>query len=103
MKMKKNRKRTLFSRADVKRRSLILDGYKLTTAEILYHMPDHPSFLQTFIWQELDLAPRFPILNKFLQFWQENLDGPLYSVTVASSDLVSPKEYRNADLDFSLH
>jgi hypothetical protein len=26
-------------------------NYRLTTAEIIYHMPDHPDLLQTFIWQ----------------------------------------------------
>ncbi len=100
---KKYRKRTLFSKTDEKRRGLILSGYKLTTAEILYHMPDHPSFLQSFIWQELDLAPRFPILKKFLRFWEDNLDGPLHSVRVASSDLVVPKEYRHSDFDLNVH
>jgi len=37
-----------------------LEGYGLTTAHILYRMPDHPSLLQSYIWQEYDLAPRFP-------------------------------------------
>ena len=35
---------------------LMLKGYGLTTARILYHLPDHPHLLQTFIWQEYDLA-----------------------------------------------
>ena len=35
-----------------------LQGYGLTTASILYGMPDHPSVLQTFVWQALDIAPR---------------------------------------------
>ena len=43
-----------------------LRGYRLTTADILYWRPDHPSLLQSFIWQELDLAPKFPVLSKFL-------------------------------------
>ncbi|MGO4816570.1 hypothetical protein AB4156_44485, partial [Cupriavidus sp. 2MCAB6] len=38
-----------------------LKGYGLTTATILYRMPDHPSVLQTFIWQHYDVAPRFPV------------------------------------------
>ena len=37
---------------------LMLKGYRLTTAEILYHMPDHPKLLQSFVWQELDLEPQ---------------------------------------------
>ena len=61
-----------------------LRGYRLTTAEILYRLPDHPVMLQTFIWQDLDIAPRFPVLNKFLHFWQSSLDGKLHSVRVAA-------------------
>ncbi len=36
---------------------LMLKGYGLTTAQILYRLPDHPSLLQTYIWQHYDLAP----------------------------------------------
>jgi len=78
-------------------------GYRLATAEILYHMPDYPTFLQSFVWQELDLAPRFPILRRFLEFWQRNLDGKLHSVTVASAAIASPAEVRLADGEFHLH
>ena len=66
-----------------------LAGYRLTTAEILYHRPDHPVLLQTFVWQEYDLAPRFPVLNKFLHFWQSQLDGKLHSVWVAATGIVA--------------
>ena len=86
-----------------KRFELIMDGYRLTTAEILYHMPDHPSVLQSYIWQELDLAPKFPILKKFLTFWEENLDGPLHSVQVGSTSIMSAREMRFADIDLTLH
>ena len=61
-----------------------LQGYRLTTAEILYHLPDHPGVLQTYIWQELDIAPRFPVLHKFLDFWSREIEGKLHSVRVAS-------------------
>ena len=67
-------------------------GYGLTTAQILYRMPDHPSLLQTYVWQNYDLFPKFPALQDFLAFWQEKLDGALYSVTVAHSRLIKPAE-----------
>ncbi len=70
----------------------MLKGYELTAAEILYHLPDHPKLLQTYVWQEYDMAPKFPILGKFLHFWHLNLDGKLHSVRVASSALVSARE-----------
>ncbi len=80
-----------------------LRDYRLTTAEILYHLPDHPGLLQTFIWQHLDLAPKYPELHKFLEFWSRNLDGKLHSVRVASLDLVSPGRWRNAAIELRLH
>lgn len=67
-----------------------LEGYSLTTAHILYRMPDFPALLQSYIWQDYDLAPEFPTLNDFLRFWQRELDGPLHSVQVASRRLIGP-------------
>ena len=78
-------------------------GYGLTTAHILYRMPDHRSLLQTYVWQNYDLFPKFPALQDFLAFWQEKLDGPLYSVTVAHSRLIKPAELRAIDGIFRLH
>jgi len=69
-------------------------GYSLTTAEILYYLPDHRDLLQAFIWQDYDIAPRFPKLIGFLEFWTKNLDGPLASVRVAHRALVGAAEMR---------
>jgi uncharacterized protein Usg len=80
-----------------------LEGYGLTTAQILYRLPDHPSLLQTYVWQDYDLCPRFPVLNRFLTFWLEKLEGPLYSVIVAHSRLIKPAELRAIDGEFRLH
>lgn len=70
----------------------LIEGYALTTAEILYRLPDHPLLLQTFLWQDYDQAPHFPVLNRFLAFWERSLEGRLHSVRVASSRLVRPSE-----------
>jgi uncharacterized protein Usg len=80
-----------------------IDGYGLTTAQILYRLPDHPSLLQTYVWQDYDLCPRFPVLNRFLAFWLEKLEGPLFSVTVAHSRLIKPAELRAIGGEFRLH
>lgn len=87
----------------MKRLKLQLDGYRLTTAEILYHLPDHPSLLQSFVWQELDLAPRFPVLRRFLDFWLVNLDGKLHSVTVAQAPVLAPPRLDCGGLSYGLH
>ena len=82
---------------------LQMKGYRLATAEILYHMPDHPALLQSFIWQHYDLAPRYPELHKFLDFWVENIDGTLHSVHVARQPLVTPSPTRHANAWYRLH
>jgi len=81
---------------------LQLRNYRLTTAQIYYHLPDHPSVLQEYIWQELDLAPKFPILHKFLAYWEQNLSGRLHSVRVAHRELIKPSEIRSASGSFYL-
>ncbi|MCU0986929.1 MAG: usg protein [Acetobacteraceae bacterium] len=80
-----------------------LNGYRLTTARILYHLPDHPALLQTFVWQNLDIAPRFPELNRFLAFWEREIEGKLHSVSVATAGLIQPAELRFARGEFALH
>jgi uncharacterized protein Usg len=80
-----------------------LKDYRLTTAEILYRMPDHPNVLQSYIWQDLDIAPQYPVLNKFLDFWKRELEGPVHSVRVASTKLISPGKYRHTDAVYRLH
>ncbi|MBY0509394.1 MAG: usg protein [Rhodospirillaceae bacterium] len=80
-----------------------LKNYRLTTAHIFYHMPDHPKFLQEYVWQDLDLAPKFPVLKNFLDFWQSHLDGKLHSVTVGHCRLITPAEFRAVQHQLVLH
>lgn len=80
-----------------------LNNYRLTTAEILYHMPDHPDLLQSFVWQTLDIAPRYPVLRKFLDYWQNNIEGKLHSVTVGQRGIVAAAEFRIAGAELVMH
>lgn len=80
-----------------------LAGYSLTTAEIFYRMPDAKNVLQTFLWQDYDLAPRFPELRKFLDFWSRELEGPIHSVRLAHSALIRPAEFRFTDHELTIH
>jgi uncharacterized protein Usg len=80
-----------------------LQGWGLTTAEIMYYMPDHRSILQTYIWQDFDQAPRFPKLRKFLTFWSQNLDGPLAMVMVGHNKLIGVVELRTFGDEWRIH
>jgi uncharacterized protein Usg len=80
-----------------------LQGYGLTTAQIIYRMPDHQAILQSYIWQDYDLAPDFPEMRGFLKFWQEKLDGPLHSVRYIHRRLISASEWRALKGEFIIN
>ena len=69
-----------------------LEGYGLTTANILYRRPDHPWLLQSYVWQDYDLWPTFPALHGFLGRWSQ--DGPIDSVKVMHEKLIKPAEFQ---------
>jgi len=79
-----------------------LEGFRLTTAQIYYHLPDYPDLLQEFIWQRYDLAPKFPKLHGFLDFWEKKIDGSLHSVYVADKKLIGASQTRTFDAEFTL-
>jgi len=80
-----------------------LEGYSLATAEITYRMPDARHLLQIYLWQDYDMAPRFPQLQKFLDFWQRELDGPLHSVRLMHAHLIGPREMRYAGAEYAIN
>jgi uncharacterized protein Usg len=79
------------------------DGFGLATANILYRLPDHPGLLQSFVWQFHDMAPDFPRLARFLDFWVAEIEGAIHSVEVAHKRLVSAAELRAARFHGQLH
>ena len=74
-----------------------MKGYGLSTVEIHYYMPDHPSLLQMFLWQQYDVAPRFPRLERFLDHWRREIEAAIHSVRVAHNHLIGPQEWRAVD------
>jgi uncharacterized protein Usg len=76
---------------------------RLTTAEIIYHLPDHPDLLQSYIWQKFDVAPDFPELRRFLEFWSRNLEGKLHSVRVGQARPSARSRFSHVRTPFCLH
>ncbi len=69
---------------------LQMRGWRLTTAEVLYYMPDHPKLIQSFVWQTLDLAPSYPRITQFLDFWKREIEAVIHSVRVAGGQELAP-------------
>jgi len=82
---------------------MMLRGWRLTTAEILYRLPDHPSLLQSYLWQELDKTPDFPALKKFLDYWERHIEGRLHSVKICQATVIAPAEIKHGEIVGYLH
>ncbi len=80
-----------------------LAGRRLATAEVLYYMPGASGLLQSFAWQTLDVAPDFPRIHRFLDFWRREIDAVIHSVSVSAQGLVSPARIRLADFSETLN
>lgn len=76
---------------------LRLLGWRTTTANILYHMPDHPGLLQAFTWQTLDLPPHFPRMRRFLDHWRREIEAVIHSVEIAAGPGAAPGRWRRVD------
>ncbi len=77
--------------------------YRLTTAEILYQIPEYPDLLQSYLWQSLDRVPDFPKLNDFLSSWEKDIEGKLHSVRIGYVGIIQPEEWRYADSVTTTH
>ncbi|MFN3462920.1 MAG: protein usg [Terricaulis sp.] len=75
--------------------ALRLKGWRLATAEVLYYIPDHPALLQSFVWQTLDLAPSYPRIHKFLDFWRAEIEAVIHSVRLATGEELAPAKVRS--------
>jgi uncharacterized protein Usg len=82
---------------------LMLKGYGLTTAEMFYHMPDYPHVLNSFVWQDYDLAPDHDRLFAFIDFWKREIEGPLHSVRFTHRKMISAGEWQNMVGEFRVH
>ena len=75
----------------------LLEDFRLTTAEVIYGLPDYPSVLQSFIWQDYDLPPNLPKLMRFLEFWSQSIEGKLHSVHVMCAAPMAGSTIKAAD------
>ena len=80
-----------------------LKGGRLTTAEVLYYMPDHPRLLQSFMWQTLDVAPEYPRVHRFLDYWRREIQAVIHSVRLSSVGVVAPARVHFAEEIGTLH
>ena len=83
--------------------ALRLKGYSLVTVNVLYYMPDHRSLLNEFIWQTMDLKPRYPRIEQVLDYWRREIDAVIKEITICDSPVIEPTRYTKVDGLFRLN
>lgn len=78
-------------------------GYGDTLIRVYFRLPDYQSVLNEFTLNKLDLAPDFPVLFAFIEFWQREIEGPLHSVEFTHRKLIRPDTWRHVTHEFRIH
>ena len=60
-------------------------------------MPDYHSILQEFIWQTMDIAPKYPRMMKFLEYWDLHIEASIHKVTIYSADNIKATDIKTID------
>jgi len=74
---------------------MLLNRKVLVSLRVYYYMPDYRDLIQEFMWQTMDIKPKYPRVNKFLNYWKENIEAVIADVEMAEMDK-KPK-YRSVD------
>jgi|TARA_B100001964_G_scaffold195657_1_gene219821 uncharacterized protein Usg len=61
---------------------IIIKRKVLVTLNVYYWMPDYENILQQFIWQTLDVKPKYPRVYKFLNHWHNNIEAIVNEVQI---------------------
>ena len=65
---------------------IIIKRKTLVTLNIFYWMPDYENILQQFVWQTIDVKPKYPRIYRFLDYWHNNIDAVMNEVVIWDSE-----------------
>ena len=65
---------------------IVIKRKTLVTLNILYWIPDYENILQQFIWQTMDIKPKYPRIHRFLDYWHNNIDAIVNEVVICDSE-----------------
>ena len=65
---------------------IIIKRKVLVTLNVYYWMPDYENILQQFVWQTIDVKPKYPRIHKFLDYWHNNIDAIVNEIQICESE-----------------
>ena len=70
------------------------------TVQVVYYIPDDLHIVQEFLWQTEDQKPDYPRIDRFLNYWDKNIDGPIKEVYIHDND---DHKIRHVDRRFKIN
>jgi len=61
----------------------------LVSLHVFYYMPDYRDLIQEFMWQTMDIKPKYPRVNKFLNYWKENIEAVIADIEMIETEKIS--------------
>jgi len=65
---------------------IVIRKKTLVTLNIFYWMPNYENILQQFIWQTMDVKPKYPRVYRFLDYWHNNIDAVVNEIEICDSE-----------------
>jgi len=65
---------------------IVIKRKTLVTLNIFYWMPNYENILQQFIWQTMDVKPKYPRVYRFLDYWHNNIDAVVNEIEICDSE-----------------
>ena len=56
---------------------IIIKKWTVASVQVVYYIPDYLHLVNEFVWQTEDQIPDYPRIEKFLEYWDKNIDGPI--------------------------
>ena len=63
-----------------------IDKWELTTIHVYYWMPDYLHILNLFSFQDDDVPPEYPRMQRFVKYWEETLEARIKEIQIGSTD-----------------
>jgi uncharacterized protein Usg len=61
-------------------------------------MPDYRNIIQELMWQTMDVKPKYPRVNKYLNYWKNNIEAVIADIEIAETKQPQPKIKSLADI-----
>jgi len=68
---------------------MLLNRKVLVSLRVYYYMPDYRDLIQEFMWQTMDIKPKYPRVNKFLNYWKENIEAVIADIEMIEIEKIS--------------